>query len=120
MALLENLRWEDGTPFEPPENPLLEKWREKYPRVKMPQYSQVCDGWSCLWCERCPDGSEWKVPEEDKEEYAKFNKKYKEYISEHGGLSKLIMEINEEEFKKYIYALKSEKGTPSYDNEMFT
>lgn len=39
MALLENLRWEDGTPFEPPENPLLEKWRKKYPRVKMPQYS---------------------------------------------------------------------------------
>ena len=41
---------EDGTPldFERPKNPLEEKWERLYPPTPMPQYSQVCDGYSCM------------------------------------------------------------------------
>lgn len=119
MALLENLHWRDGEQYNPPENPLKEKWKEKYPRIKMPEFSQVCDGWSCLWCDRCPDGSEWKVPEEDKEEYEEYNKKFKEYINKHGGFGNLIMDINVEEYKKYLLEKSNnETETFSYDDEM--
>lgn len=60
---------EDGTPiyFEYPQNPLKEKWDKLYPPIPMPQYSQVCDDYSCMWCGRCPNGSNWKVPEEDRQ-----------------------------------------------------
>ena len=51
---------EDGTEFNPPKNPLLEKWFREHPPIKMPQYSQVCDGYSCMWCDRCPHGDAQK------------------------------------------------------------
>lgn len=72
---------EDGTPlgFEHPENPLKEKWDRLYPPTPMPQYSQVCDGYSCMWCGRCPSGSNWKVPEEDKEVWEQYLEQCKEY-----------------------------------------
>ena len=41
---------EDGSVLNPPKNPLMQKWLEKYPPVSMPQYSLVCDGYSCQWC----------------------------------------------------------------------
>lgn len=63
-----NIVNEDGTPmdFERPKNPLEEKWSKLYPPIPMPQYSQVCDGYSCMWCGRCPKGCYWEVPEEDR------------------------------------------------------
>ena len=72
---------EDGTPldFERPKNPLEEKWKRLYPSTPMPQFSQVCDGYSCMWCGRCPRGDNWIVPEEDKEIWAGYQKQLKEY-----------------------------------------
>ena len=31
MAWINGFKWEDGSPFNPPENPLWSKWLEKYP-----------------------------------------------------------------------------------------
>lgn len=72
---------EDGTSldFEFPKNPLKEKWDKLYPPTPMAQYSQVCDGYSCMWCGRCPDGSYWKVPEEDKEVWEQYQGQLREY-----------------------------------------
>lgn len=76
---------EDGTPldFEYPKNPLEEKWSKLYPPTPMPQYSQVCDGYSCMWCGRCPNGENWKVPEEDKEVWEQYQEQIREYNRVH-------------------------------------
>ena len=74
---------EDGTEFKPPVNPLEEKWSKLYPPIPMPQYSQVCDGYSCMWCGRCPQGERWECPEEDKEVYEKYRNERREYIWKH-------------------------------------
>lgn len=91
--LLGKMEWEDGTPFEPPKNPLMEKWLEKYPPTPMPQFSQVCDGWSCEYCGRCPHGSDWKVPEEDLKEYNKWLEEKENYIKKHGGVENLYFPL---------------------------
>ncbi len=72
---------EDGTNcnFEYPENPLKEKWNRLYPPIPKPEYSQVCDGYSCMCCGRCPKGGYWKVPEEDMEVWNKYQKDITEY-----------------------------------------
>lgn len=74
---------DDGTEFTPPENPLKEKWDRLYPPTPNPQASQVCDGYSCMWCGRCPRGEYWKVPEEDKEVYEQYKKDFEAYMREH-------------------------------------
>lgn len=76
---------EDGTDwnFEYPENPLKDKWDKLYPPIPKPEYSQVCDGYSCMYCGRCPKGSYWKVPEEDMEVWNKYQKDIKEYHRTH-------------------------------------
>lgn len=74
---------DDGTEFNPPINPLKEKWDKLYPPTPMPQFSQVCDGYSCMWCGRCPSGEYWKCPEEDKEIYEQYLKEYREYMRAH-------------------------------------
>jgi hypothetical protein len=66
-----------------PQNPLKEKWKEKYPPIPMPQYSQVCDGYSCMWCGRCPQGDNWKCPEEDLEEYQKYENALNSWYERH-------------------------------------
>ena len=80
------IKFPDGTLFEPPVNPLKEKWDKLYPPTPKPQYSQVCDGYSCMWCGRCPNGDYWKVPEEDKDIYDKWYKEYTDYCDSHGGI----------------------------------
>lgn len=70
---------EDGTVNNPPKNPLKEKWERLYPPIPMPQFSEVCDGYSCMGCSRCPDGGNWKVPEEDKEVWEEYQKQLCEY-----------------------------------------
>ena len=94
MAALEGFHWKDGEPFNPPENPLREKWEEKYPKIPIPEYSQVCEGYSCMWCGRCPSGSDWEVPEEDKEVYDKWRQEHDDYISNHGGYENLFVDVN--------------------------
>ena len=82
MSMIE-LYNEDGTLYEPPVNPLKEKWDKLYPPTPMPQYSQVCDGYSCAYCGRCPSGEYWECPEEDREEYERYFKKVREYNEAH-------------------------------------
>lgn len=74
---------DDGTPFDPPENPLMEKWLKEYPPTKMPEFSSVCDGYSCMYCSRCPKGENWVVPEEDLEEHRAYVREYNKYMLEH-------------------------------------
>ena len=81
--MIELILNEDGTEYCPPKNPLEEKWAKLYPPKPMPQYSQVCDGYSCMWCGRCPHGENWKVPEEDKEVWEQYQKERSEYDRVH-------------------------------------
>lgn len=64
-----------------PINPLQEKWDKLYPPTPMPEYSQVCDGYSCMWCSRCPRGDNWKVPEEDLEIWNQYQQALTEYLN---------------------------------------
>lgn len=76
-----------GTPIDelpPPQHPLAEKWGRLYPPTPMPQYSQVCDGYSCMWCGRCPFGDKWEVPEEDREVWEQYQKELQEYFKATG------------------------------------
>lgn len=74
---------EDGTKLNPPKNPLAEKWARLYPPIPMPQYSQVCDGYSCMFCGRCPRGECWRVPEEDKTIWDNYQKELLDYYQAH-------------------------------------
>ncbi len=81
--LIKKIVNEDGTDINPPQNPLKEKWDKLYPAKPMPQYSQVCDGYSCISCTRCPRGGNWEVPEEDRVTYEKYLTEYQEYMLLH-------------------------------------
>lgn len=63
-----------------PQNPLEEKWSKLYPPVPRPEFSQVCDGYSCMWCGRCPNGGSWVCPPEDKEVYEKYRKELDDWL----------------------------------------
>lgn len=62
-----------------PQNPLKEKWGKLYPPIPMPQYSQVCDGYSCMYCGRCPSGANWEVPKEDEKVWEQYQEQLREY-----------------------------------------
>ena len=96
MIKLGKLTCADGTEPNPPENPLKEKWDKLYPPTPMPQYSEVCDGYSCMGCSRCPQGDYWKVPEEDKEVYEQYKKNLEAYWESHGGFLNATFEVLEE------------------------
>lgn len=85
---------EDGTDMlDYPKNPLLEKWSKLYPPVSIPEYSEVCDGYSCDGCSRCPYGTEWIVPEEDLEIWNEYQNEVLEYNKIHNpNLYKLNIE----------------------------
>lgn len=76
---------EDGTDcdFEYPKNPLEEKWNKLFSQVIKDKYSLVCDGYSCMYCGRCPKGDYWKIPKEDKEVWNKYQKEIMEYHRVH-------------------------------------
>ena len=94
---------EDGTSLDDfPENPLKEKWLEKYPPTrygsKCAPFETLPDGtvvanYGCILChEKCMHSSSWEVPEEDKEEWDKYQEKIKEYHRIHN--PNLITNIN--------------------------
>ena len=74
---------EDGTICNPPKNPLKEKWDKLYPPTPMPQFSEVCDGYSCIGCSRCPSGSNWEIPEEDRAVWQEYQQQIREYDRVH-------------------------------------
>lgn len=75
---------EDGTSMEDfPKNPLQEKWDKLYPPIPKVEYQQVCDGYSCMWCGRCPNGENWIVPEEDLEIWNNYQEQIKQYHQLH-------------------------------------
>ena len=99
------MKWRDGSKYEPPENPLKDKWEKLYPSVPKPEYSQVCDDYSCMWCERCPKGEYWEVPDEDKAVYQHYMTELYTYIEKHGGIENLILT---EEFNNVYWEAKDE------------
>ena len=92
--LFNSITFPDGTIFDPPKNPLKEKWDKLYPPIPKPEYSEVCDGYSCIGCSRCPNGDYWKVPEEDKDIYEQYRKEFDNYCDNHGGLLNATVCIN--------------------------
>lgn len=75
---------EDGTEMDDyPENPLKEKWDKLYPPTQRYDSGVNCEGYSCMWCSKCPHGSYWKVPEEDREVYNEHLKQCYEYHKIH-------------------------------------
>lgn len=83
-VLINNIVNEDNSDMDDfPVNPLKEKWDKLYPPSIKIEYSQVCDGYSCMWCGRCPDGSNWKVPDEDREVWDEYQRQIMEYHKKH-------------------------------------
>ena len=74
---------DDGTPYDPPKNPLEEKWKKLYPPIPRPELSQVCDGYSCIYCGRCPMGDLWTIPEEDLGIWEEYLSRLDEYNKIH-------------------------------------
>lgn len=86
---------EDGTKFDPPKNPLIEKWDVLYPPTRHgepcgPVIGYFEDGremmnYSCVICRnaKCRHSDSWRVPEEDKEAYNDWMREYEEYINKH-------------------------------------
>lgn len=83
MCIIDNPHFDNGTPVNPPINPLL----KKYPQCEMgPDYK-------CMYCDKCPIGSDYKVKPEDKEEYDMWQKELKNYYEANGGLNNVIFDI---------------------------
>lgn len=87
---------EDGSKMDDwPKNPLKEKWDKLYPPMRNgkpcgPYLGRFEDGrpimnYTCVICyeEKCQHSNSWKVPEEDKEEYAEHLKRVDEYNKIH-------------------------------------
>ena len=96
---------EDGTDFRLnfPENPLKEKWDKLYPPNQRYKSGENCEGWSCMRCGLCPNGEYWKVPEEDREIWDKYQRQiFNNMITHNTSLLEKIEErikMNQEELK---------------------
>lgn len=76
--VIEKIINEDGTDYNPPKNPLAEKWKKLYPSC-----SNDGDTYKCIYCGKCPYGEYWYVPEEDRDEFNKYGKVLAEYDAIH-------------------------------------
>lgn len=105
---------EDGTPLESvPRNPLIDKWK-KEGHTKDSLGNECSDilgyykdgrpivNYNCVLCSssECYLSDAWKVPEEDKETYEKWQKEVKEFHKLH----------NPEMFNKYLIDLSNENS----------
>jgi hypothetical protein len=79
--MIEKILNEDGTEWDPPRNPLEEKWLKKYPACES-------KGYKCIYCSKCPSGDNWEVPEEDKhsEEWITYLVDLCRYNLDHGNV----------------------------------
>lgn len=86
----------DGTKYDPPKNPLKDKWNKLYPPTRngkpcdpvlgsADRYGRPIYNYSCVLCyePKCPHSHGWVVPEEDKEEIERYEQEYIEYVSAH-------------------------------------
>lgn len=91
MFKVEAILNEDGTEYSPPRNPLKEKWERLYPSC---EYT----GYNCMYCSACPCGDNWKIPEEDKDEYDAWVQAVRQYNIEHGNewIPKIILRKDDE------------------------
>ena len=87
---------EDGSKMDDfPKNPLKEKWDKLYPPTRngkpcSPYLGKYDDGrpimnYTCVICheKKCQHSDDWEIPEEDKEEYEKYQKQVDEYNKIH-------------------------------------
>lgn len=103
---------EDGTDidFEYPQTYLYEKWDKLYPPTRRGQPCSTILGrqengapimnYSCVLCheEKCRHSDNWKVPEEDKEEWERYQKEIREYDRIHNpSIAKILDEADEKE-----------------------
>ena len=84
------MKWRDGTPYNPPKNPLKDKWAKLYPPCDLSDHGDF--DYSCILCSNCPNSEYWDTPDEDKEVYEQYRADYMQYLEEHGGLENLILE----------------------------
>lgn len=90
-----NIINEDGTSIEDfPKNPLIDKWLKLKKNFCIQLEESGFANYRCLECTKCPDSSDFEIPEEDIEEYEKYLTECKEYNRIH----------NPELFKKMVLA----------------
>ena len=77
MIAVDKIINEDGTDYNPPKNPLEEKWERLYPGCK-------ASGYKCMYCGDCPHGEYWTVPNEDRDIYDAYLETIKQYNIKHG------------------------------------
>lgn len=70
-----------------PTSPLMKKWKETYPLPGKP----CAMGYGCIYCGNCPSGAYWKCPEEDREEYAEYDKRLSEWEKRHPNLIQTML-----------------------------
>lgn len=87
---------EDGTDTILPKNPLQQKWSELYPPNQRYESGEECIGYSCIFCDKCPYGSHWKVPEEDKKIWEEYQKQRLEYHKIHNPTMAKILMVSED------------------------
>lgn len=105
---------EDGTSIDDrPKNPLKEKWERLYPPTRNGKPCSSILGYKddgspimnyiCVWCgeSKCPHSEHWKVPEEDKEVWDKYQADLENYHKIHNpnfkdNLTKFIEELYKE------------------------
>ena len=110
---IKNILNEDGSEFDPPINPLLEKWKEKYNTKNGEPCSSVLGyrsngtpimNYSCVLCheKNCYVSDGFIVPEEDKDIYEKYLKDNKEYMKLHNPLLSKLLEENKTECCRHL------------------
>lgn len=77
MIVVDKIINEDGTDYDPPKNPLDEKWQRLYPGCE-------ATGYKCMYCGDCPHGEYWQVPDEDRDVYYEYLETVKQYNIKHG------------------------------------
>lgn len=76
---------EDGTSmdFNRPRDPLKEKWDKLYPPTQQSSDGSNCEGYKCLWCDKCQNGEYWKIPEDDLKQWKEYQEQIVQYHKIH-------------------------------------
>lgn len=93
MYVIDNPHFEDGELFNPPKNPLFQKYLEcKYGL-----------DYQCMYCSKCPLGTHFKLlDDEDKSLYEVYKQEFDSYCNSHGGLQSLVFDLHLERMEEMI------------------